>query len=265
MSTPTQPPGDEPRYGRRSAHWRPDGGDGRAGGAQPSPESPAGEEESPWPRYGQTSGGTGREDQGEATPWPRYGEQPSPDRPPYAGPAPSARNRSALPGRAGPILLILAGIVTMLVAAPLVLTLVVASALGRDATASAQVSNGSQVSVDQSGELSVYAGSGEDPGCVLTRSGAQDVTLRPDPDIPQMVSAQGVDPGAYTLRCSALSEGQTLVAFSGSDMRELWSAAPRAFGAATVVGLLGFAGLIAGIVWLTRRNRERRRLAGVIS
>lgn len=252
MSTPSQPSGDEPRYGRRSAHWRPDGGQPEA----PQRESP----ESPWPRYGQTSqtgGESGESDQqGEETPWPRYGGHPGAE-PGPVGPTPA--RQAPGPGRAGPVLLIVAGIGAMLVLAPLVLVMVVSSALGWGATgASAGVANGSQVSIDQTGELSVYAGSRADPGCALTRSGAARIALETDPDIPQMVSASGVEPGTYTLRCSGVAEGQELVAFSGSDMRELWRVAPRAFGFASFVGFVGLAALIAGVVWLARRNRARR-------
>ncbi|MGO3797041.1 MAG: hypothetical protein ACTJGR_07985 [Pauljensenia sp.] len=276
MSTPNDPTPDEsPRFGQRSPGWKPE---------DESATQPAQSSDTPWPQYGQTSGsapgspwpqagtpgGPGAQTGAQAGPQipvsPGYGSQPpyeqqNPGVPsgPY-GPAGGAPVQP-LPSRAWAIVLIVVGALTATVLAfGVFLTVLLAGAGFQDLVSSASaVTSGSTVTVDQSGSYLVSATGGEAISCTLEGSDGSTHALGETTGNSSVVLGMGIPAGDYTLECTGADTGQ-LVGMTGVDASTLTSAGTRSFLWGTVVGVLGIALTIGGIIWLVKVNRRRREL-----
>ena len=71
-----------------------------------------------------------------------------------------------------------------------------------------------------------------------------------------MAMGSDIPAGAYTLSCETTGN-PSLVGMTGVDASQLTGAVMRGFGWGTLLGILGIAMVIAGIVWLVRVNRRR--------
>ncbi len=262
-----------------------------SGGRWPQGEDP--DEERPWAVYGEEPGGTtptrdsshlGAPD--VSTPYPSYQQWGAPDagaqhsgdpysKDPYSGsPYPGSPHPGTpyaggggrpvakdLPSRTGAILTIITGALLALVVAPVVLVSMVLQGIGFS-TAGAEdffATNGGQVTVGESGTIGLTDSSGTSPGnCVLEGPGG---TYETEPELDGAIAvARGLTPGQYTISCEGALPGAQLMVLAGPIVDSMVSVTLKAMGVASAIGVAGFAAVIIGIVWLTRKNRERRRI-----
>lgn len=165
-----------------------------------------------------------------------------------------------LPSRTAPILLIALGAVMMVIIAPIVMVSVLLSGVGLNQIVdqSLQTSNGGVVTVDSSGTLGVITTSSGQVTCALENSsGSTQMALELDGS---MLVARNMTPGEYTLICEGLSTSDTIVVMDGGALDAVFPATMSAFGWATAVGVIGLGVLVGGIVWLVKRNKERKAL-----
>lgn len=266
---------DEPRYGQRS----PEEPQGAAQGVPPQAQTP-------WPQYGQVppqqgpaygahqgavpaqaganpeapSPGQGGQAQG-----PAYGQQA-----PYAAPGPQAPYGAApqygylpngapapkLPGRGGPIALIIIGILTSLIIAPLAFLggILGGMDIGSMVDNVKPVSSGSTVSVDQSGALMISTQSGELTSCSLEGAGG---THQMELVSRNTFFAENISQGDYVVECVG-SGSSNLMVISGLNTDALTNAGVSGLAWGTGIGILGLLLAIGGIVWLVIVNRRRR-------
>ncbi len=165
-----------------------------------------------------------------------------------------------LPGRAGPILTIVLGAVMMVIVAPIVLISMLLGGMGMTniVEQSLQAQNGGTVTVDETGVIGVAASSNATISCSLEGS-SETIQMTPEVDGAVLV-ARGLTPGQYTLNCEGLSSADALVIFDGGALENILPATMKALGWSSVVGIGGFVALIWGIVWLVKRNRQRRAM-----
>lgn len=262
---------DEPRYGQRSSEPSSAPSSSGSEGAA-SPSSP---QATPWPQYGAVNAQAG----------PAYGSYPgaqaqsgaqapgadSPFAPqdpaaPYGAPANGAQAWAGgypapaqkLPGRVGPVLLMVIGVVVAVIVAPIAL---VVGTLGGMNMASlfesmTPVSSGDTVFVDKSGTYIVTAQSGDIRGCELSSPTG---VVPMEPAGSGAFFAADLEEGAYILECQ--TEGSTqMVGITGMSIDTVAGAGLTGLLVATVVGLIGLAMLIGGIVWIVIVNRRRREI-----
>lgn len=254
-----------PQFGQRSDQW--------------SADSPAGqpsEPERPWPVYDPsappgTSGASGvpgaGQQQGSAAPgwgqpqvpptggpaYPAYGVPGGPQLPQQPGVAPAN-----LPSRAGAIWTIVIGAVLAVIVAPAVFVGFIMG--GMDWTSvvsgSASVTNGGSVTVDDSGVIAVVSqGTQTVTSCTLT-SGSQVHELYEEAGSGLAVG-RGIPAGTYTVDCN-VSDGTALFVLRGDDLSGVIDATMTGMLWASIAGIAGVVAFIVGIVWLVRRNRQRR-------
>ena len=73
-----------------------------------------------------------------------------------------------------------------------------------------------------------------------------------------IVVARDLTPGEYTLSCTGMTSSDSVVVFDGEALDGMLRATASALGGAAVVGIVGLGVLIGGIVWLVKRNGQRR-------
>jgi hypothetical protein len=151
--------------------------------------------------------------------------------------------------------MLVAGVVLMLVVAPVAFFGSLAGGLNLDELfrSASTVATGSTVEVDQSGTYIVSSPSGDAISCTLTGNDGTVLQLQ-STDESSVAMGSGIAPGSYTLDCGA-STG--LVGMTGVSADQLTSAGVRAVMWSTVVGLIGLALVVVGIVMLVRVNRRR--------
>ncbi|WP_099332349.1 hypothetical protein [Actinomyces minihominis] len=263
-------------------------------GPNPPPE---GQGDNPWPVYGQGQpGATPPGPSDSNAPWPVYGGQPtnpqpnpgpvpqppaggygSPYQQPHYGqqatpPHPASTPYGGyqggryvppteLPSRTGPVLSIVGGILLMVVVAPIVLVGLILSSVGIGSIveSSMEATNGGIVTVDSSGTVGVVTSSTLPQSCLITDAGGNDTELAPELEGAVLV-ARGMEPGQYTLSCTGLSSTDTIVVLDGETLAGMMPATMQALAWSSVVGLIGLGVLIAGIVWLVKRNRQRQAI-----
>lgn len=245
MSTP-----EEPRYGRRSANWQPE-------------QSQQGQ--SPWPQYGQAMDssasptgdpyGAGQAGVGQQAPY-----QPAPyGQMPYGYPGVPG-GVAPLPKRTGSILTIIVGAFLSFIMAPIVLVALVISGSGVFGMVGAAEEMGATgtVTVTESGAYAVSPMSVDVYACTLTDASGKEHRME-QAAIGRNFQIAGLQPGQYALKC----EGEGDFRVIGMPMPSPTDSAAigtRAFAWATVVGLLGLALLIYGIIRLRKVNRRRREI-----
>lgn len=225
-----------PQFGQRSPDW------------SPQAERQDQQAQSPWPVYGQSSW------TGSSTP---MGQQ-SPVQPPFpnAGMVPVGPP----PGRGGAIALLVSGIVTMVVLAPILFVTLLLSGIGMDRIIETglQTSNGGEVFVGETGILGVTALEGTAETCTLTSTSGEEIPMAFETESGGMFVARGLTDDRYTIQCTGLPAGTSLMVMDGEFMSDLVGSSLAAFGWATLVGVIGLGMLIAGIIWLVKRNKARR-------
>ena len=264
---------DEPRYGQRSSESEPLAAPSPNGnGGAASPSSP---QTTPWPQYGAVNAQAG----------PAYGsypgaqaqpdaQAPGADSPfvaqgsaaPHAAPANGPQAWAAgypapalkLPGRVGPVLLMVIGVIVAVIVAPIALVVGTLGGMNMSSLFDSMVpvSSGDTVLVDQSGTYIVTAQSGDIRACELSSpTGVAPM----EPVGSGAFVASNLEEGAYILECQ--TEGATrMVGITGMSVDTIAGAGLTGLLVATVVGLIGLAMLIGGIVWIVIVNRRRREI-----
>lgn len=235
-----------PQFGQRSAGWQPTPAD---------PTIPSGPSaDRPWPVYHPEADSGYPSDNG-----PR--QVSSQDYPPnFSSPmpqAPLALTRQ-VPSRTGPILTMVLGAVLSIIVAPAVLFGIAISGLNMDSMldGSATVVNGGQVTVDQSGVVGIISQTSTQlDSCTLTR-GSETVTARQESDT-GIVVGRNLTPGTYTVDCG-VPAGQPLFVFRGDELNTMMSSVLKGVGWSAVPGFGGIVMFVVGLVWLVKRNRQRK-------
>lgn len=279
---PTQPT-SPPHYGQQSA-----GGPPAWPAAPPSPSQGYGSFPGQVPQHnhqGQQASGYGQSGQQSSQQPPQYGQHtpyygqyaPSdgqggyPYGPPagqqgYPSPYPGGpyQTGAAIPGgtppsRTGPIWVIVAGVFLMLVVAPITFLGLIFN--GFDLTSltdeSLTATNGGSIQVDETGTVGIATSTDVPVSCTIENDATDPVTLTQEMDGVLLV-ARGLEPGEYTLSCPNLPAGTTIIVVSGTTMGQVVPSTMTAFGWSSVVGVIGLATTIGGIVWLINRNKARR-------
>lgn len=290
MSTPNEPTPDEPRFGARSDHWNPESpsssdqtppapwpqyGQNTSGqgtpqwpqaGASGAPDAPRAPSQPPYGQYGQQARpgqGAPQGQPGGPAQFPPQGGYPQH---PYAatGPAGPAYGapRPELPSRAWPIVLIVAGIVVAMILSVVTLVGVAASGINwqKIVDSANPVASGSTVTVDDSGSYIVTATDGTKIACTLTSGNGTVLELQAPTGQSNVVMGSKITPGQYRLDCTGVTSSTSLVGMTGFSTGDMASLGARAVMWATVVGLIGLAMTIGGIVWLVRVNGRRREV-----
>lgn len=259
----TENPMDEPRYGRRSDEWTP----------EPPAPSATDAASTPWPQYGQLSnqGATAS----SATPNAGAYSAPSTGQPystpgaapgtpygaPYGAPHTGGQPAPLLPGRGGGIALLVGGLVTMLIIAPIVFIgfLLGGMNLGEIARSATPVTSGQTITISEDGSYTVIANSGDVYGCTLTGASGDAQQMTYYVSTSPTFWAQNLTPGDYVLECQ--TEGSVdMVGIGGLSVDSATSATLSALGWSALVGFIGLALSIWGIVKIIRVNRKRREI-----
>ena len=164
-----------------------------------------------------------------------------------------------LPSRTGPILTIVGGAILMVVIAPIILVAMIFSGIGLSSIveSSMQATNGGVVVVGETGSIGVATTSTLPQTCTLSQEGLGSVEMQPELD-GAIVVARDLTPGEYTLSCTGMTSSDSVVVFDGEALDGMLPATASALGWASVVGIVGLGVLIGGIVWLVKRNGQRR-------
>lgn len=176
------------------------------------------------------------------------------------------QQRANLPSRTGPVILIVAGALAMILGPIIGIVMSVSNLVGsldlNDFANAQQISNGGTADLPANSEWMVVPDSATSQGysCDVTGANGEMVDTRSREGIVLFTSTQA---GAYTISCDP--GGATLVVLPATNIDELIEGAPGAFSSAAIgflVGFLGFVALIVGIIWLVRVNRDRRAVGG---
>lgn len=175
------------------------------------------------------------------------------------------QQRPNLPSRTGPVILIVAGAIAMILGPIIGVVMSVSTLMGsvdwQDFANSQQISNGSSVDLPAGSEWTVVPENvSQGYSCDVTREGNELVDTGSREGI---VFFTAEEAGSYTIACDPA--GGTLVLMPGENLDELIANAPGAFSPVAVgflVGFLGFISLVVGIIWLVRVNRDRRAAGG---
>lgn len=268
MSEPDQNnpygPSGQPQFGQRSDSWS-------SGSSAPSGEP---EQQSPWPVYGQTgqpssntpAGGPYSSTANSQSSWSPNGQNPgtasyqaSPPATPFI-PA-GARPTGPPPSRGGAIALLVVGIVTMVIVAPIVFFSVLVGGVigGMDLTnlSSFTTTNGGEVTVDETGTILLSASGTMPDSCQLLDESGSAYPMAIDNDVNNSFYASQLVPGTYTVDCAGAS-GTSFTVMGGDMINAAGSSGLAAFGWGSLVGVIGLGMTIWGIVWLVKRNRARK-------
>ncbi|MDO5719997.1 MAG: hypothetical protein Q4P05_04620 [Actinomycetaceae bacterium] len=257
----TQPPGtddsrpEEPRYGRRA--------EDEPGYVPPSPSTPSADPSSSGSGYSPVQPGYGQQPQ-QGYGYPQAGQVP----PQYPGQYQTPN--VDMPGRGLPITLIVLGIVTMLIIAPIVFIggVAVGSISGVmdnfDPESGSTVTNGATVEVDSMGFYGVViTGSADEVTCALNgENGEVELPREESGEAAQgaLFMGENLPAGTYELQCANVPDGAQLVALDSALISNVFSAVGKSTLAAGVVGVIGLALMIWGIVKLVKVNKRRREI-----
>ena len=148
----------------------------------------------------------------------------------------------------------------MIIIAPAILISMVLSSVDFRSLVDGSVNtyNGGEVVIDSSESIVVVAQGSQDPNsCTLTQ-GSTEIVIYQESST-GLVSGNAIPTGIYTIQCD-IPEGAELFVFGGDQMAGMLSGTVTGLIWSSIVGVLGLAALIVGIVWLVRRNRTRREI-----
>lgn len=163
-----------------------------------------------------------------------------------------------LPGRTGPTLLIVFGILAAIIVAPLAFLVGAIGDMGVFEIAESMnvVSSGSTVVVDDSRGYMLNTDSSEVHSCTLTHG---DKTIVFDSAGAGSFMAFNVEAGEYELHCEG-ADGATMFGTTGISSDTMTNAVLTGFWWATFIGFAGVAMVIGGIIWMVKNNARRREL-----
>ncbi len=244
-----------PQFGQRSSQWTP---------SQPEPK-PA-EQETPWPIYQAQPGanpyqGSPRSGfQGASTGGP--GQDPYRQRPSQPFPDVSQVPSGPPPSRVGPVLTIVGGVVAAVVIAPIIFVTFIFTSigLGNLLDADVQTVNGAVLDVTEPGTLYLTPLDGSASACELISESGEVLVGYAERDAGGAFVVRGVEPGQYVVDCAGMMQGGSIMVMTGDVMADVVGGALTGMLWASLVGLIGLAAFITGIVWLVRRNRVRREM-----
>ena len=220
-----------------------------------------------YPPYGSSGG--------QSTPWPQYGENTGgvPQGYPGGGPqgyagggyvAPTPVVMPPMPSRASGIVALVLGIVMMVLIAPIAFFATMAISLTssvEDLSNGRALGNGASVTVTDKGSYSVMIGDGSASSCALVDSNNKSYALNPYEGSNTLFSGSDLSAGTYKIQCQGLTPGAEVAGFNGSaeQLANKAIVVPLIWG--TVVGVGGLVVMIVGVVLLVKVNGKRRRLA----
>ncbi len=276
-----------PQFGQRSETWMPGGQNSSAasnGQGNPWPVyGEAGNQSQPGASQGQFPAGQYGQPGGQAPQGPYPGQNPYPQQggqypgnqyppqsqypqAPYAAPTPYSQGQNSvstggeMPSRTGAILTLIGGIFLMIVVAPIVFFSLVMNAVGVDRLMEGglQATNGGTMSVGSAGVVAVLPLSGEATSCLATDSAGNSTELYYEVQSGGTYVGRGLAEGEYTIECEGVPSGSELMVLDGTVLGEIVDGTVQAVVWATVIGLVGLALTIGGIIWLVKRNQARR-------
>ena len=213
--------------------------------SNPRPYGVPGEQDTPWPQYGQ-----------EGT-MPAQGGYPGAA---YAGPA--VMPPMNLPSRAPGTIMIVVGLLMMLIIAPVIFAVIAISGINtelpEDAN-TAQISNGGTVEVGQNGQYTILFSEGEASACTMTNTDGDVYDMHTFAGANNYYTATDLPAGTYRIDCEGLPSGAQIMGMdvSAGDITKsstnglIWS---------TVVGVSGTIIMIIGIVLVVKANGRRREI-----
>lgn len=172
---------------------------------------------------------------------------------------------SSVPKRTGPVTMIVAGVLAMILGPLVGIIMSVSNLLGtvdiQDFAGTQQISNGASADLTANSEWMVVADAGAGGySCDITGTSGERVDTRSREGIVLFTSTT---PGMYQISCEP--SGGTLVVMPAGNLDEIIANAPGAVSSVAIgfaVGGLGLVALVGGIVWLIRVNRARRAAGG---
>lgn len=149
----------------------------------------------------------------------------------------------------------------MIIVAPVIFITVLLSGIGveRMVDGSIQTTNGGVVVVDESGVLAVSPLSGSADACVLTSESGGQFELYYELESGGAYVGRNVPAGDYTINCTGVPEGAQLMVMDGAFLASVASTSVSAILWASLVGVIGLGLTIWGIVWLVKRNKQRKQ------
>ncbi|MDX5319306.1 MAG: hypothetical protein LPK38_08195, partial [Actinomycetes bacterium] len=175
------------------------------------------------------------------------------------------QQRANLPSRTGPVILIVAGALAMILGPIIGIIMSFSSLLGtvdwQNFANARQINNGGSAELVADSEWMVVPENVvQGYSCDVTGVSGEFVDTRSREGFVIFDSTQA---GQYQITCEPA--GGTLVVMPAGNFDQLIENAPGAFSSVAVGFLVGFIGLIAlivGIIWLVRVNRDRRSVGG---
>ncbi|MGM0385927.1 MAG: hypothetical protein ACQERF_08120, partial [Actinomycetota bacterium] len=175
------------------------------------------------------------------------------------------QQRANLPSRTGPVILIVAGALAMILGPIIGLIVAASSFLGtvdwQNFADASQISNGSSADLAADSEWMVVPENVvQGYSCDVTGTSGEMVDTRSREGFVIFTTTRA---GQYQITCEP--GGGTLVVMPAGNFDQLIENAPGAFSSVAVgflVGFLGLVALIVGIIWLVRVNRDRRAAGG---
>lgn len=215
--------------------------------SNPTPYGVPGEQDTPWPQYGQ-DGANGA--------MPAQGAYPGAG---YGGPA--VMPIMKLPSRAPGTIMIVVGVLMMLIVAPIVFFVLMfqgASSMTENMTNGAVVRNGGTVEVGTNGSYTVSLSEAATE-CMLIKDGNKGWDMKQLDGSSQVYYRDGLAEGTYTIRCEGLGDDATITGLPVSA-EDLISSTGGALIWSTVVGVSGTIIMIIGIVLVVKANGRRREI-----
>lgn len=274
--TPDQPQADRPQYGERSENWT--AHQPEAPSAQPqygqrseswTPGGPSAQEQppTPWPVYGQNAAPHRQQSPYGGAPQPQYPGQQYPQQqvPQYGTPTPYGGSTQPtpagqLPGRTGPVLTLIGGVVLMIIVAPMIFFSSFMGNIGLDklTDGSLLTTNGGTVEVSGDGIIAIASAAGTPESCQLTSGSGQVTDLHPETEAGGAFVGRGLTKGSYTVECKGIPAGSEMVVMDSKFMGGLVKNTMSALGWSALAGLIGLGATIGGIIWLVQVNSKRR-------
>ena len=197
------------------------------------------------------------------TPWPQYGENAADPTTGYPGAAPAGYPGAApkMPSRVPGVITLVVGIIVMAFVAPTVMFVTLVNGLGgsfEKFSEGTNLYNGSTVTVEETGPYSVMISGGEASSCSFKDSTGAEFQLKAyDATDRSMFTTDMVPAGRYELSCEGMpAHAQLRAVPMGVD--DLMMSFIMPFVWATIVGVLGLVAVIVGIVLIVRAGKKQR-------
>lgn len=220
--------------------------------SNPNPYGASGDQNTPWPQYGENASDPTTGYPGAASP----GSQGAG----YGG-GPVAVQLPKMPSRVPGVITLVVGIIVMSFVAPAVMFVTLANGLGgsfEKFSEGTNLHNGGSITVEESGPYSVMISGGEASSCSFKDSTGAEYQLKAyDATDRSVFTTDMVPAGRYELSCEGMSANAQLAAFP-MGLEDLVMSFVMSCVWATIVGVLGLVAVIVGIVLIVRAGKKQR-------